>query len=258
MTNIPRRTSLRGVRRTAKPAGRQAISAKAVAKIASPRAPQNMAHHVRSDASHQRSINPMFRAKYFRKFLVLSLLGFFLSPSLSRAAVYKVDVDHTTVSFKVRHLFSKVEGRFNKFEGTVDYEPGKPEAWKTSGVIDAASINTNVLKRDNHLRSADFFDVEKYPTISFKSGKVINSTDTRARLEGLLTIHGVERPVILDVQMHGVGKDPWGNTRAGFTATTQINRKDFGLAWNQTLETGGVLIGEEVEIILEIEGVLTQ
>ena len=194
----------------------------------------------------------------FKKYFILVFLGIFLSPALSWAAVYKVDLDHTTVSFKIRHLFSKVQGTFNKFEGTVEYEPGKPETWKTSGTIDANSINTNVEQRDKHLKSADFFDAEKYPTIAFKSGKVTESTETSAKLEGFLTIHGVEKPVMLDLEIHGVGKDPWGNTRAGFTATTKINRKDFGLNWNETLETGGVLVGDEVEITLEIEGILNK
>ncbi|OIO37900.1 MAG: hypothetical protein AUJ72_03700 [Candidatus Omnitrophica bacterium CG1_02_46_14] len=191
-----------------------------------------------------------------RRYFVLGILGFLLWPSLSWSAVYNVDVNHTTVSFKVRHLFSKVQGLFNKYEGTIDYEPGKPETWKTSGTIDVKSINTSVPKRDEHLRSPDFFDVEKYPTISFKSTKVTSATDTAAKLEGVMTMHGVEKPIVLDVEIHGVGKDPWGNTRAGFTAITKINRKDFELNWNQTLESGGVLVGEEVEITLEIEGVL--
>jgi len=190
------------------------------------------------------------------KSFFLTLFGIVFLVSSSHAATYTVDADHTTVSFKIRHLFSNVQGQFNKFEGTIDYEPGKPEAWKTSGTIDTASINTNVEQRDKHLRSADFFDVEKYPAISFKSTKVTDATDKGAKLEGVLTMHGVEKPVVLDLSTHGVGKDPWGNVRAGFTATTKINRKDFGLNWNQTLETGGVLVGEEVEITLEIEGIL--
>lgn len=198
----------------------------------------------------------MYTNTNFRRFFCLLILGIFLSPAVSSAAVYQVDADHTTVSFKVRHLFSKVQGQFNKFDGTVDYEPGKPETWKTSGTIDAASINTNAPKRDEHLKGADFFDVEKFPSISFKSTKVTDATETTARLEGFLTMHGVEKPIVLNLEMRGTGKDPWGNTRTGFTATTKIDRKDFGLNWNKTLETGGLLIGDEVEITLEIEGVL--
>jgi len=192
------------------------------------------------------------------KFILLSLLGILVFGNTAQAATYKVDPDHTAVSFKIRHLFSNVQGTFNKFEGTIDYEPGKPDSWKTSGTIDTASINTNVEQRDKHLRSADFFDVAKYPAIIFKSGAVKEATATSAKIEGVLTMHGVEKPVVLNVEIHGVGKDPWGNVRAGFTATTKINRKEFGLNWNEALETGQLLVGEEVMITLEAEGILQQ
>src|SRR3989344_8574923 len=190
------------------------------------------------------------------KFILFSLLGILVFGNTAQAATYKVDPDHSTVSFKIRHLFSNVQGTFNKFEGTIDYEPWKPDTWKTSGTIDAASINTNVEQRDKHLRSTDFFEVEKYPTLVFKSGAVKEAAATTAKLEGVLTMHGVEKPVVLDVAIHGVGKDPWGNVRAGFTATTKINRKEFGLNWNETLETGQLLVGEEVMITIEAEGIL--
>ena len=190
------------------------------------------------------------------KFILFSLLGILVFGNTAQAATYKVDPDHSTVSFKIRHLFSNVQGTFNKFEGTIDYEPGKPDTWKTSGTIDAASINTNVEQRDKHLRSTDFFEVEKYPTLVFKSGAVKEATATTAKLEGVLTMHGVEKPVVLNVEIHGVGKDPWGNGRAGFTATTKINRKEFGLNWNEALETGHLLVGEEVLITIEAEGIL--
>lgn len=171
------------------------------------------------------------------------------------ATTYSIDKDHTTVSFKIRHLFSKVEGTFNEFSGTFEYVPGQPEQWKAEATIQAASIDTRVEKRDQHLRSADFFDVEKHPTITFKSATVTDATATSAKLHGLLTIHGVEKPAVLELAVHGEGKDPWGNVRSGFTATTRINRKDFGLTWNETLETGQLLVGEEVEITLEVEGI---
>ncbi len=170
------------------------------------------------------------------------------------AAEYKIDADHSTVGFKVKHLFSKVQGQFKKFEGTFSYDPADLTQWKAEATIDAASIDTNVEKRDNHLRSKDFFEVEKYPTITFKSTGAHDLSGDKAKVDGLLTIHGVEKPVTLDVEIHGEGADPWGNTRLGMTATTTINRKDFGLAWNQLLESGKVLVGEEVEIVLELEG----
>ena len=169
------------------------------------------------------------------------------------AAHYEIDQEHSSVGFKIKHLFSHVNGTFDDYEGTIDYEPGQPETWKAEATIQAASINTRVKERDKHLSGPDFFDVEKYPTLTFKSTKVESVGENTAKMEGLLSIHGVEKPVLLDVEIHGVGKDPWGNVKAGFTGTTKINRKDFGLTWNQALETGGVLVGEEVEITLEIE-----
>ncbi len=172
------------------------------------------------------------------------------------AAPYKIDKDHSTVGFKIRHLFSNVQGRFDQFEGTVDYEPGKPETWKAEATIQTASINTNVQKRDHHLQSKDFFDVEQYPTMTFKSTGVKDATAQGGKLEGVLSLHGVEKPVVLNLEIHGTGKDPWGNVRAGFTATTKINRKDFGLTWNEVIEGGQVLVGEEVEITLEVEAIL--
>ncbi len=192
------------------------------------------------------------------RFLAAAIL---LSAGISGAALadtYKVDIDHSTVGFKIRHLFSNVTGNFKDFEGTIEYTPEKPETWKTDAVIKAASINTNVNARDNHLKGPDFFDVEKFPEITFKTTEVTDVIGQTAKLKGLLSIHGVEKPVVLDLEIHGVGKDPWGNIRAGFTATTKINRKDFGLNWNEVVESGGVLVGEEVEIILEIEGIKQQ
>lgn len=190
----------------------------------------------------------------FKKLSAL-MMGFFLFGTLAFAETYKIDDTHTTVGFKIRHLFSNIQGRFDKFEGTIEYDPKNPSAWKTNATVQAASINTNVESRDKHLRTADFFDVEKFPVITFKSTEVVNATEKSAQLKGDLTIHGVTKPVTLDLQILGVGKDPWGNVRAGFTATTKINRKDFGLTWNETLETGGVLVGEEVDITLDVEGI---
>ena len=187
---------------------------------------------------------------------VLVVAGSVLGGPSAWAATYAIDPDHSAVTFKIRHLFSKTAGAFNQFEGSFDYEPGKPETWKAQAVIQAASIDTKVQKRDNHLRSKAFFEVEKYPTLIFNSTGVTDATDQNAKLHGSLTIHGVTKPVVLDLTIHGVGKDPWGNTRAGFTATTQINRKDFGITWNEVAEGGGLLLGDEVEITLEVEGLL--
>lgn len=170
------------------------------------------------------------------------------------ATEYAVDTDHSTVSFKVRHLFSQVQGTFDQFEGAFTYVPDQPEAWKASATVQAASLDTHVEKRDHHLRSPDFFDVEKYPALTFTGTGVTDASGTSAKLHGDLMIHGVTKPVVFDLQIRGEGKDPWGNQRSGFTATTTINRKDFGLTWNQVLESGQLLVGEEVVITLEIEG----
>lgn len=188
--------------------------------------------------------------------LFLAITISFIPPSW--AATYTVDPDHTTVSFKIKHLFSWVQGTFNTFEGTILYEPGKPESWSASGTIQAESIDTRVAARDKHLRSADFFDIVSFPTLSFKTTKIENATETHATIHGVLTIHGVERPVILDVDILGVEKDPWGNVVAGFAARVTLNRKDFGLTWNQVLETGTLLVGEEVQVTLDISAILQQ
>jgi len=186
------------------------------------------------------------------------LLSSWLVVPSAWATTYRIDQDHTTVSFKIRHLFAYVRGTFNQFEGTFAYVSDHPEQWKAAATIQAASIDTRVEKRDHHLRSKDFFDVEQFPTITFTSTEVTDATATGAKLNGLLTIHGAQKPVILDLVIHGVGKDPWGNVRAGFTATTMMNRKDFGLIWNQVLESGQLLVGEEVEITLDVEGVANE
>jgi polyisoprenoid-binding protein YceI len=181
-----------------------------------------------------------------------------LLPATAGAITYSVDPDHTTVAFKVRHLFTAVQGRFDRFEGTITFDPAKPEETKVQGAIEAASINTNVAERDKHLRSDDFFDVAKYPKILFTSTKAaqIDPTKKNGKLEGKLTIHGVEKAVVLDVTYLGAAKDPWGNQRAGFSAHTKINRKDFGLAWNETLESGGLLVGDEIQIEIDAEGMI--
>ena len=184
------------------------------------------------------------------------LLGGLLVAPSAWATTYAIDKDHTAIGFKIRHLFSNVQGSFDQYEGTIVYVPGQPDQWAVTATIQAASINTKVEQRDKHLRSKDFFEVDTYPTLTFKSTEVTDIQGNSAKLHGLLTIHGVEKPVVLDLEIHGEGKDPWGNVRSGFTATTKINRKEFGLNWNQALETGGVLVGDEVDIILEVEGLV--
>jgi len=176
--------------------------------------------------------------------------------SAPTAATYEIDSAHSGAHFSVRHLMiSNVKGEFSKVTGTVVYDPTNVSATRIDATIDATTINTRDEQRDAHLRSADFFDTEKYPTLTFKSTQVSKSKD-KLRVTGDLTIHGVTREVTLDVDGPTAEvKDPWGNTRVGATASTKINRKDWGLNWNSALETGGVLVGEDVTITLDIEAV---
>ncbi len=167
---------------------------------------------------------------------------------------WQIDPAHSLIEFKVRHMMiSNVRGRFEKFTGTIDFDPEKPEQTSVDITIDAASINTFEEQRDAHLRSADFLDVENYPELTFRSKRVEVIDDHHAKLYGDLTIRGKAREVQLDVEHSGVAKSPWGSYSAGFTAQTTINRKDWGLEWNQVLETGGVLVGEEIRINIELE-----
>jgi polyisoprenoid-binding protein YceI len=172
---------------------------------------------------------------------------------------WKIDPSHSAVQFTVRHLvISKVRGTFERWEGEIDFDPSQPEASKVSVRIETASIDTHEPNRDQHLRSADFFDVEKYPAITFESRKVERRGDDRYRVLGDLTMHGVTRPVELDAEYTGAGKDPWGNQRVGFFAKTALNRREFGLNWNQLLEGGGVVVSEQVEISLDVQAIAAQ
>jgi polyisoprenoid-binding protein YceI len=171
-------------------------------------------------------------------------------------SAWNIDPSHSAIAFSVRHMVvSKTRGRFTKWSGQLRFDAENPTASSVEVSIDPASLDTADAQRDAHLRSADFFDVEKYPSASFRSTKVEVSAEDRYRVTGDLTIHGVTKPVVLDVTYEGSGKDPWGGERAGFLASTSIVRKDFGLEWNKALDTGGVLVGEKVELTLEIEAV---
>lgn len=171
---------------------------------------------------------------------------------LPAAGTWTIDASHTNVGFKVRHLgLAKVRGRFTAFEGAVDVAE-RPEDSTVEVTIDASSVDTHDEGRDAHLRGADFFDVEKNPTWTFRSTGITGS-GTDWRLDGDLTIAGVTRPVSLDVEFDGVTQDPWGGTRAGFTASTEINREDWGLTWNAALETGGFVVGKKVTLELDVE-----
>jgi polyisoprenoid-binding protein YceI len=165
-----------------------------------------------------------------------------------------IDASHSHVQFTARHMMiSKVRGRFQTFTGTVQFDEQNPAASSVNVSIDAASIDTRDEKRDGHLTSPDFLDVANYPALTFVSKRIEAVDDTHGKIYGDLTIRGVTREVVLDTEYNGQALAPWGTTSAGFTASTKINRKDFGLNWNVALETGGVLVGEEVTIDIELE-----
>jgi len=170
-------------------------------------------------------------------------------------STYTIDPAHSVADFKVRHLMvSNVRGEFSGVSGTVEFDEQNPGNSKVDATIDVNTIQTRDAQRDAHLKSADFFDAEKYPSITFKSKKVVKTGDDEHKVTGDLTIHGVTKEVVLDVEGPAPeAKDPWGNVKTGASAKTKINRKDYGLGWNVALETGGVLVGEDVQIHLDLE-----
>jgi len=168
---------------------------------------------------------------------------------------YAIDKMHSEVAFQVRHLLTKVRGRFTEFAGTVLFDHDHPDQSSASLTIDASSVDTGTSDRDNHLRSDDFFAVGTYPTLTFTSSHVVKTGDETFDVVGTLTIRGVAREITLPVTYLGTAKDPWGNARAGFEASITLNRKDFGLTWNAALETGGFLVGDEVQISLSIQAI---
>lgn len=170
---------------------------------------------------------------------------------------WEIDSGHSGIHFSVRHMVvAKVRGQFARWSGRLvvpggdDFARGRAEV-----IIDASSIATGVADRDAHLTSPDFFDVARFPELTFRSTGVEKVTASRYRVTGTLTIRGVAREVVLDAEYAGTTKDPWGNERLGFSATTAIDRKDFGLTWNQLLEAGGVMVGDRIDISLEVEAV---
>jgi polyisoprenoid-binding protein YceI len=170
-------------------------------------------------------------------------------------ATYAADPAHSHIDFSVRHLMiSKVRGAFESFTATLEVPDGTNLPSAVSAEIDAASIDTRVADRDSHLRSADFLDAATYPKLTFQS-RSISGDASGFTIEGDLTIHGVTKPVTFDAEFEGSGKDPWGNDRAAYSASAKINRKEFGLTWNQALETGGVAVGEEITISIQLEAV---
>lgn len=167
---------------------------------------------------------------------------------------WKIDPAHSQIQFSVRHMMiSTVRGEFESFEGTIDFDQDNPENSKVYVEIDASSINTREEDRDNHLRSADFLNAEEYPTIVYKSKRVEQIDENEGRIIGNLTIGDVTKEVVVDVTFEGIAKSPWGQTVAGFTGSAVLNRKEWGLTWNQALETGGVLVGDKLKVNVAVE-----
>ena len=175
--------------------------------------------------------------------------------AMQAAQTYAIDKMHSEVAFQVRHLLTKVRGRFTEFAGTVSFDPEHPEQSSASLTIDASSIDTDTPDRDTHLRSDDFFAVGTHPTLTFASSRVVKTGDDTYDVVGTLTIRGIGKEITMPVTYLGTAKDPWGNVRAGFETSLMLNRKDFGLTWNAALETGGFLVGDDVPINLSIQAI---
>jgi polyisoprenoid-binding protein YceI len=171
------------------------------------------------------------------------------------AQTYAIDKTHSEVAFQVRHLLTKVRGRFTEFAGTVVFDREHPERSSVSLMIDASSVDTGTPDRDTHLRADDFFAVGSYPTLTFTSSRVVKTGDDTYDVVGTLTIRGVAKEITMPVTYLGTAKDPWGNVRGGFETSVTLNRKEFGLTWNAALETGGFLVGDEVRINLSIQAI---
>ena len=189
-----------------------------------------------------------------RKYLFLVVVMLMSSAAFSQSTSWKFDKSHSSIGFDIDHMvISEVNGQFTAFEGTVVSDKEDFSDTKITFKIDVASIDTDNDKRDEHLKSPDFFDVAKYPVIQFESTSFKKVNGKKYKLNGNLTMHGVTKPVELEVNYGGTISDPWGNTRAGFKLTGSLNRTDFGLTWNKIMEAGGLVVGEEVRITGRIE-----
>ena len=186
------------------------------------------------------------------RFAALAAAVALASPALA-ADTYQLDKAHTTVGFQVRHIFTMLGGKFQDFSGTIKVDRAKPESSSVEFTIQAASIFTNEPKRDEHLKSPDFFDVASHPTITFKSTSVKPGANNVYQVTGDLTMRGVTKSLTIPVTFLGEGKDPWGNEKMGFELATTLNRKDYGINWNKALDQGGFLVGDEVKVQISVE-----
>jgi polyisoprenoid-binding protein YceI len=173
----------------------------------------------------------------------------------AQAATYKVDPMHSHIGFSVRHLVGRVSGEFKDYSGDFNFDSKTGKLSEVKIDIKAASIDTGVAKRDDHLKSPDFFDVAKFPSLSATAGTVKANGKDKYKWTTDLTMHGVTKPVTFEVDFNGFAKDPYGNQRAGFQAKARLNRKDFGLKWNKAVETGGMMVGDDVDVTLDIEAI---
>lgn len=187
-----------------------------------------------------------------RTLIALTLISA-LSPLSLAADTYTVDAAHSEVSFRIRHFVSQTPGKFNDYKATFELDTKNLERSSVEFVVQADSIDTASADRDNHLRSEDFFWVDEHPTLSFRSSKIRRTSGDRYEVTGIMSIRGVEKAVAVPVEFLGLIKDPWGGERAGFESSFTINRKDYGIEWNKALDTGGVILGDEVRITLNLE-----
>jgi polyisoprenoid-binding protein YceI len=186
--------------------------------------------------------------------LVVSTIFLATMPLFGATETFIADKNHSGAEFKIRHMMSNVGGKFTDLEATANIDRAKPAASSVEFTLQAASIDTASSDRDKHLRSADFFDVEKYPTITFKSTKITPTKDKNTYdVTGNLTMRGVTKTVTIPVAVLGFGKDPWGNERVGFELNTTLNRKDYGINWNKALDQGGYLLADDVKIVVNLE-----
>jgi polyisoprenoid-binding protein YceI len=191
--------------------------------------------------------------------MVISAIALLAASSVMAAEPFTIDKAHSDVSFKIRHLVSKVTGKFDDFSGSIDIDQNKPAASTVEFRIKATSVDTGEPARDKHLRSADFFDVEKFPEITFKSTSVrAASKKNHYNVTGVLSMHGVNKTITLPVEFLGFVKDPWGNEKAGFELSTTLNRKEFGVNWNKALDAGGVMLGDDVDVNINLETAKTK
>ncbi len=198
----------------------------------------------------------MGTAQFFSRLALAFPVATLAIATSAQAAEYKIDPSHSKIGFSVKHLMiSKVTGNFKDFEGTFEFDKDKGVLGAHNFVVKTASVDTQEPKRDEHLKGPDFFDVAKFPTMTFAKSKITKDGKDKYKWAGDLTIHGVTKPVTFELEYTGSATDPWGNKRAGFNATTKISRKDYGLVWNKALESGGVVVGDEVTINLEAEAI---